>query len=97
MSHRNELPQSGWNLPPGCSDYDIEVAAGSLDDEVSICPGYGEGFICKNEKDYDADLCDECLDAANLDAREAAEARAWREGEDAETTPYPHLTDQENF
>lgn len=93
MSYRNELPQSGWNLPPGCSDHDIEVAAGSFDEEVSICPGYGSPeFKCGNEKDYAADLCDECLDVAQADDRERFAAEMEAEG----IKPivfYPHLTD----
>lgn len=87
MSARNELPQSGWNLPPGCSDCDIEEAAGSFDEEVSLCPGYGSpdnGRTCGNEKDYNRDLCDECLDSANLDARD---------GEPAADLAWPHLMD----
>lgn len=96
MSYRNELPQSGWNLPPGCSNHDIEVAAGSFDEEVSICPGYKWTLsaACGNEKDYAADLCDECLDVAQADEREQFTAEMEAEG----IRPivfYPHLTERE--
>jgi hypothetical protein len=79
MGHRNELPQSGWNLPPGVSESDPYFT----DESVSICPGYGESE-CGNEKDYDADLCDECKDSADLDARN---------DENDLDLLYPHLMD----